>query len=238
MKKVSKSIALVLAVASLAVGAELVGKNDSNTVHASTITVKDGDTLWGYSQKYNVSLDSILKENNISLDSYVMWDGDEINIPDGKPHTGSFTNHFVKPQVVQAPVTNTVQSTSAPVVQQQQEQTQQPAVQSEAPVVNSYSGQKLTASAGVVQGPSGKESYYNMDMSTVVANANAQGISGSQWVRSDGAKMLGNYVMVAANLSVHPRGSIVSTSLGSGIVVDTGTFAASNQNQLDIATAW
>ena len=50
--------------------------------------------------------------------------------------------------------------------------------------------------------------------------------------------MLGSYVMVAANLSVHPRGSLVPTSLGTGIVCDTGGFAASNPNQLDIATSW
>lgn len=31
------------------------------------------------------------------------------------------------------------------------------------------------------------------------------------WVRMDGAKMLGDYIMVAADLNKHPRGSIVET---------------------------
>ena len=44
--------------------------------------------------------------------------------------------------------------------------------------------------------------------------------------------------MCAANLDVHPRGSLVETSLGTAIVVDTGGFADSNPNQIDIAVNW
>ena len=50
--------------------------------------------------------------------------------------------------------------------------------------------------------------------------------------------MLGDYVMVAANFGLRPRGSLVPTSMGMGIVCDTGGFAAANPTQLDIATAW
>ena len=58
------------------------------------------------------------------------------------------------------------------------------------------------------------------------------------WVREDGVKMLGQYVMVAAHLGVFPRGTTVESSLGTALVCDTGGFAASNPTQLDIATAW
>ena len=37
-------------------------------------------------------------------------------------------------------------------------------------------------------------------------------------------KMLGDYVIVAADLNKYPRGSIVDTSLGQGIVCDTGVL--------------
>ena len=53
-----------------------------------------------------------------------------------------------------------------------------------------------------------------------------------------GCKMLGNYIMVAANLDRYPKGTIVETSLGMGIVCDTGEFAVSNPNQFDIAVTW
>lgn len=97
---------------------------------------------------------------------------------------------------------------------------------------------KLTASKGVNYGPSGKETYYNLNMNGVVNIMESMGYNEQYWVREDGVKMYGDYVMVAADLNTHPRGSLVESSLGTAIVVDTGGFAASNPNQLDIATAW
>ena len=97
---------------------------------------------------------------------------------------------------------------------------------------------KLTASKGVNYGPSGKETYYNLNMNGVVDIMQNMGYNEQYWVREDGVKMYGEYVMVAADLNTHPRGSLVESSLGTAIVVDTGGFAASNPNQLDIATSW
>lgn len=51
-------------------------------------------------------------------------------------------------------------------------------------------------------------------------------------------KNAGDYIMVAADLNKHPRGSIVETSLGQGIVCDTGSFTYTSDTQLDIATSW
>lgn len=102
----------------------------------------------------------------------------------------------------------------------------------------SNGGSVLNKQMGVNQGPSGKETYYNLDMSRVVENMHNQGFEGEYWVRDDGVKMFGDYVIVAANLDVHPRGSIVESSLGPAIVCDTGGFAESDPNQLDIATSW
>ncbi len=77
-----------------------------------------------------------------------------------------------------------------------------------------------------------------MNMNNVVSAMRARGNNARYWVREDGVKMLGDYVMVAANLSIRPKGTILPTSLGMGIVVDTGSFALRNPTQLDIATAW
>ena len=101
-----------------------------------------------------------------------------------------------------------------------------------------WDGPVLTPSNGRIEGPSGQETYYNLDMSGVLNIMYANGFSGDYWVREDGCKMFGQYIMVAADLSIRPRGSIVQTSLGWGIVCDTGTFTYSNPYQLDIATCW
>lgn len=113
---------------------------------------------------------------------------------------------------------------------------------SSAPASNSdWNGPILTPSAGTVMGPSGKETYYNLDMSGVVSimrNLGYDSKSYPYWVRDDGCKMLGDYIILAADLSTRPRGTILPTSLGMGIVCDTGGFAYSNPTQLDIATQW
>ena len=101
-----------------------------------------------------------------------------------------------------------------------------------------YNGPKLTRRKGVNYGPSGKETYYNMRMTGVIRNMRRRGYTGRYWIRNDGAKMLGSYIMVAANLRVRPYGTKVRTSLGMGIVCDTGSFASSNPTQLDIAVNW
>lgn len=103
-----------------------------------------------------------------------------------------------------------------------------------------YQGGVLTPTIGTIIGPSGKETYYNLDMSGVVANSHRDGIEGDYWVREDGAKMIGDNILAACDVSgaVHNRYDLVSTSLGTAICADTGTFALSDPTQIDIATAW
>ena len=101
-----------------------------------------------------------------------------------------------------------------------------------------WKGPVLSKGRGVNYGPSGKETYYNLNMSTVVSIMRSMGYTGEYWVREDGCKMLGDYIMVAANLNLRPRGSIVETSLGDAIVCDTGGFAKRNPTQIDIAVTW
>ena len=101
-----------------------------------------------------------------------------------------------------------------------------------------YDGPVLSRSRGTVSGPSGKETYYNLNMSGCISIMNSRGFSEPYWVRSDGVKMYGYYVMCAAGLSIRPKGSIVESSNGLAIVVDTGGFASRNPRQLDIAVTW
>lgn len=105
----------------------------------------------------------------------------------------------------------------------------------------SWDGPVLSKSKGTIIGPTGKETYYNLNMTSVVSSMRNAGFSEEEYpyyIREDGVKMLGKYVMVAANYSKYPKGSLVESSLGTAIVCDTGGFAASNPDQLDIATNW
>jgi len=106
---------------------------------------------------------------------------------------------------------------------------------------SNWNGRRISRSAGSIMGPSGKETYYNLDMSVCVKVMRRMGFSEEEYpyaVRSDGVKTLGGYVMVAANLGIRPKGTLIETSVGTGIVVDTGGFAKRNRTQLDIAVNW
>lgn len=110
--------------------------------------------------------------------------------------------------------------------------------QNEPPVNN---GSNLDAYHGTCNGPSGKETYYNLPMDGVIRIMRNMGYSEEEypyWVREDGVKMFGDYIMVAADLNIRPKGTILECSLGTAIVVDTGDFAKTNHTQLDVATSW
>ena len=193
----------------------------ANSVQAATnngdgtVTVEAGDTYSKVAQEYNLSVASLEQMNGREVGGYdLIFVGDKIKVQDN----GVETSRPVQQQ--QQAKTVTYQAPAQPQVQQ-----------------NNYNGAKLTASAGVVYGPSGKETYYNLDMSGVIANAQAAGISGTYGVRADGVKTYNGLVIVAANTNVHAKGSIIQTSLGTGIVLDH-CVASESTGQLDIATTW
>lgn len=97
-------------------------------------------------------------------------------------------------------------------------------------------GPQLTKSAGVVYYNGHKETYYNLNLSRVIEGW--EEVYGEYHVDERGFKMLGDYIIVAANLDVHPRGSIVECSAGQAVVLDTGGFAKNNPTQLDLAVNW
>lgn len=110
-------------------------------------------------------------------------------------------------------------------------------------VIYEWDGPKLAPGIGTVYGPTGKETYYDQPMWTLISWARDAGLDAETypfWIREDGCKMLGKYIMVAANLNHFPRYSLVETSLGTGIVVDTGDFIywEDGWSWLDLATDW
>lgn len=131
------------------------------------------------------------------------------------------------------PTTTAVVTTTKVITTTTQETTTKP--------VSNWTGEVLSKSKGVVIGPSGKESYYNLNMTKIVNAMRHAGYSEEEypyWIREDGVKMLGQYVMVAANYEIRPKGTIIESSLGYAIVCDTGGFAKRNPTQIDIAVNW
>ena len=104
-----------------------------------------------------------------------------------------------------------------------------------------WSEGQITKERGGCMGPSGRETYYNLRMDNCVAFMRELGYDELEypyWIRDDGAKMLGLYVMCAANWKIRPKGTIIPTSLGDAIVVDTGEFVKDYPNGVDLAVDW
>ena len=101
-----------------------------------------------------------------------------------------------------------------------------------------WTGKKLNRHDGAIYGPSGKETYYNLNMSKCIYYMQQLGYYERYWIRSDGCKMYGNRIMAAADLSVYPKGSTVMSSLGPCVIVDTGSFVNTTDVKLDIAVTW
>ena len=95
----------------------------------------------------------------------------------------------------------------------------------------------LTPKGGVFTNEAGyKETWYNLKMDKVVSRTDqALGMTDLYWVREDGVKMYGPWVIVAAHPSI-PRYSFVETSLGPGIILDRHEMP--DKDLYDIATDW
>ena len=209
-------------------------------VSDNQVRVEAGDTYKSIAEANNLSVAELEQANGREVGGFDLIFPDEIiTLPSAPASAVSNNSNTNDTNANTNTDTNAVQAqeTSSNGVSGQTDTNTQ--VNNQTAQSSSYNGQVLSASAGRVSSPAGgTESYYNLEMSQVVANANAQGISGSYWVRADGVKMLGDYVMVAANRNVHPQGSIVQTTLGSGVVVDSGSFSISSPQDLDIAVNW
>lgn len=103
-------------------------------------------------------------------------------------------------------------------------------------------GGKLTRSGGVYFDEWGhRETYYNLDMSYCIRMMRDLGYDENNypyWIRDDGCKMLGPYVMIAANFDWYPKGTLLEFSLGTGIVVDTGDFIYDWPDGIDVCVNW
>lgn len=85
-----------------------------------------------------------------------------------------------------------------------------------------------------------KETYYNLKMGGVIRLLDEMRIEhGEYWTRDDGVKMLGDYIMLATDTRRWPKGTILETSLGTGLVVDHCSGSESYPGLwVDVAVTW
>ena len=94
----------------------------------------------------------------------------------------------------------------------------------------------LTSTIGRIQFQGHQETWYNLPMHNIVAKAQKNGIKGDYWEREDGCKMYGSWIICAGAKDRY--GEVLETSLGYGMILDSGEFAKSNPEAIDIAVTW
>ena len=206
MKKVL-SIALVSAMALSGILA-----STSNTVQAAvnngdnTVTVEKGDTYKSIAEANGISISALEQANGREVGGFdLIFPGETITLP-GATTTTDTTDTTNN--------TNTTTDTSSQATDaSQQTQSQTATTQAATDTTSQATTQTTSTSQGTF-----KISFY--DPSVLGSN---MGYSG-----------------VAANLSVFPKGTQLKITLADGTVLyrtvnDTGTFANSNSQQLDVA---
>ncbi len=207
---------------------------------STNYVIKSGDTLSAIAQRYGITVEQLYQDNKdlIGDNPNMIYPGQELIIRSKEDEVEVVQSvQYEQPVIMaEAPTPEpTVVIENVPPALAETETTSTTSISGPSP--NGH----LTRSGGVFNGPSGKETYYNLKMNGVVNIMRNMGYSEEEypyWIREDGAKMLGQYIMVAADLSTRPRGTILETSLGTAMVCDTGTFIYENQQQVDIAVNW
>ncbi|WCG34921.1 DPBB and LysM peptidoglycan-binding domain-containing protein [Companilactobacillus farciminis] len=211
MKKVL-SIALVSAMALSGILA-----STSNTVHAAvnngdnTVTVEKGDTYKSIAETNGISISALEQANGREVGGFdLIFPGETITLPGATTTTDTTATTNNTNTTADTTTDTSAQATDA----SQQTQSQATTTQAATDTTSQATTQTTT---GTSQGTF-KISFY--DPSVLGSN---MGYSG-----------------VAANLSVFPKGTQLKITLADGTVLyrtvnDTGTFANSNSQQLDVA---
>ena len=94
----------------------------------------------------------------------------------------------------------------------------------------------LTARMGVLHNAETgfTETWYNLPMQKALNYRASEGFAIDYWERSDGMKMNGRFIILAADKSI-PMGTIIETSRGTGMVLDQHRTDA---NVVDLAVTW
>lgn len=84
----------------------------TSVAHADTTTINAGDSVWAYSQKYHVSIDSIVKANKLA-DANLIVAGQTINIPGVKTADFSATSTVASSATATSAVASSAVASSA-----------------------------------------------------------------------------------------------------------------------------
>ncbi|MFD1418512.1 DPBB and LysM peptidoglycan-binding domain-containing protein [Companilactobacillus keshanensis] len=211
MKKLL-SVVLLSSVALTAIGVTSNTVDAATTVDSTHVKVESGDSYKSIAEANGVSISALEQANNKDVGGFdLIFPGETITLPSATSNTATTdTTTQAATDTTAAANTNTQATTDTAT-------TQSATTQASTDTTASAQSSTSTATTGTSQGTF-KISFYD----PAVLGSN-MGYSG-----------------VAANLSVFPKGTQLKITLSDGTVMyrtvnDTGTFANTNSQQLDVA---
>lgn len=166
-----KSAAKKTLIGTLGAAALFVG--GTQVAQADSLQIQSGDTVWAYSQKYHVSIDSIIKANKLA-DANLIVAGQSLNIPGVQTGSVSAASSAVATSAASTAVTSTT-ATSATVASSA---TASSAVAtSSAVVASSAATSSVAASSAATTQSAATQSSTTTQTGTVQASATTQSSS-------------------------------------------------------------
>ena len=175
MKKVNiKQVMLgTAALAGLMVTSQAVANADS-------MTIKSGDTVWAYSQKYHVSIDQIVKENKLGSADFIVA-GQKINIPGVKTSDSSKTATASASSVksTSAAISTSSQATSAVATSSSVTSASSTSAAASSSVVSSSAAVQSSTSTASVSSSVASSAAATSQSSSVVSSASQSSVASS-----------------------------------------------------------
>ncbi|MQS76339.1 LysM peptidoglycan-binding domain-containing protein [Companilactobacillus halodurans] len=218
MKKVL-SIALVSTMALTAIAASTKTAQAAVSLDSNHVQVEAGDTYKSIAANAGVTIAELEQANGREVGGFdLIFPGETVTLP-GATAAQASTDNSATQQATQATTENT--GYQAPAQQTQTQDTQ--ATQSASQTTQTNTNTSASTQTSTSQSTGTSQGTYKISFYDPAVLGSNMGYSG-----------------VAANLSVFPKGTQLRITLSDGTVLnrtvnDTGTFAYSNPNQLDVA---
>lgn len=205
-----------------------------------------------------IELTSVAAELDVNVETLMLEESEDISIIDEKAEGPMGEENMKQPGEEEAVAEELTEGTEPVEETQSKDEATEPAKEETA--VDKYAKWHtgtLTARKGYITdgpaGPNGNDGYetwYDLNLSRVVeimdklmeekGKEDGCVYDYEYWVREDGCKMYGPYIMVAGDIkNTRKRGDIIETSLGTAMVCDHCEQSEKcNPYQIDIATDW
>ncbi|WP_366917424.1 LysM peptidoglycan-binding domain-containing protein [Lacticaseibacillus pantheris] len=191
------------------------------TTNVTSYTVQSGDTLSAIAAKFNVTLTNLISYNNISNPNLITV-GQQLSLVPTATSAASSAASSAATSAAPSSAASSVASSAAPA-------------SSAATTATSTAASSAAATTTTTT----STTTTNSSSTTTTTSGSARTMKLSFYDPAVLGSDLG-YGGVAANLSVYPKGTQLKITLSNGTVWyravnDTGSFAYSNPNQLDVA---